>query len=244
MSRKGKAFIEPNWASELQCKLHPFSSTVGVCAHCLTERLLKLTCSDSCLCSSPDSISAVDVGSVGRISFLIENDRGGDEEEEEEGEAEEFGVLKRSRSSVNVKSLGALWGLFGRKREVGVSCGDVSKRCSVVGFDELGVPSSSSVGSFNGGFGEAELGFDENSRKDGFFGGESYGFGGGVESKPGFGGLDGEGASVENGGGGFGGRNGSSCRFKYSESWIRGGKKRFKPWMWFLKASGVRRTRH
>ncbi|KAK4773901.1 hypothetical protein SAY87_028920 [Trapa incisa] len=72
-------------SSGLPCRKHPGASSVGICAFCLKDRLVKLVCSDcgeqrlsSCSCS--DDISSnrnsctVDVGSVGRISFLIENE--------------------------------------------------------------------------------------------------------------------------------------------------------------------------
>ncbi|KAK9107088.1 hypothetical protein Syun_023099 [Stephania yunnanensis] len=64
---------------DLPCPKHPNSSSVGICAYCLKDRLVKLVCSDcgeqrlsSCSCSD---ISVVEVGSVGRISFLIENEK-------------------------------------------------------------------------------------------------------------------------------------------------------------------------
>ncbi|MED6108764.1 hypothetical protein PIB30_027174 [Stylosanthes scabra] len=70
------------------CKKHPSSSSVGICAFCLKDRLVNLVCSDcgeqrlsSCSCSDDISTShrnssaAVDVGSVGRVSFLIDNDK-------------------------------------------------------------------------------------------------------------------------------------------------------------------------
>ncbi|KAK4789600.1 hypothetical protein SAY86_016904 [Trapa natans] len=72
-------------SSGLPCRKHLGASSVGICAFCLKDRLVKLVCSDcgeqrlsSCSCS--DDISSnrnsctVDVGSVGRISFLIENE--------------------------------------------------------------------------------------------------------------------------------------------------------------------------
>ncbi|XP_015947946.1 uncharacterized protein LOC107472932 [Arachis duranensis] len=75
------------FSHELTCKKHPSSSSVGICAFCLKDRLLKLVCSDcgeqrlsSCSCSDDISTSrrnscTVDVGSVGRVSFLIDNDK-------------------------------------------------------------------------------------------------------------------------------------------------------------------------
>jgi hypothetical protein len=75
-------------SSDLPCKKHPSSSSVGICAYCLKDRLIKLVCSDcgeqrlsSCSCSEMSEISSnrnsctVEVGSVGRVSFLIENER-------------------------------------------------------------------------------------------------------------------------------------------------------------------------
>ncbi|KAH6802146.1 hypothetical protein C2S51_033592 [Perilla frutescens var. frutescens] len=74
-------------ASQFSCNKHPYSSSVGICPHCLNDRLMKLVCSDcgehrvsSCSCSEisssyRNSCSNIDVGSVGRISFLIENDK-------------------------------------------------------------------------------------------------------------------------------------------------------------------------
>ena len=71
--------------SDLPCKKHPSSSSGGVCAYCLKDRLVSLVCSDcgeqrlsSCSCSEISSnrnSCTVEVGSVGRISFLIENEK-------------------------------------------------------------------------------------------------------------------------------------------------------------------------
>ncbi|KAI3817143.1 hypothetical protein L1987_10932 [Smallanthus sonchifolius] len=88
---KAKLFSDSNNFSstlDLSCKKHPSSSSsVGICAFCLTEKLIKLVCSDcgeqrmsscSCcsdLCSFRNSSCTVDVGSVGRISFLIDNEK-------------------------------------------------------------------------------------------------------------------------------------------------------------------------
>ncbi|KAL0296793.1 UNVERIFIED_CONTAM: hypothetical protein Sradi_6731400 [Sesamum radiatum] len=70
-------------ASEMPCKKHPNSSSVGVCAYCLKDRLEKLVCSEcgeqrtfSCSCSDHISSSYRNSGGtmeVGRISFLIPN---------------------------------------------------------------------------------------------------------------------------------------------------------------------------
>ncbi|XP_071703806.1 uncharacterized protein [Rutidosis leptorrhynchoides] len=80
-------------SSCVPCKKHPSSTQVGVCAYCLKERLMKLACSDcgeqrlsSCSCSDVSSYRnsscTVDVGSVGRISFLIENEKVGSGDEQ------------------------------------------------------------------------------------------------------------------------------------------------------------------
>ena len=70
--------------SDLPWKKHPSASSVGICAYCLKDHLVKLVCSDygeqrlsSCSCSEISSnrnSCTVEVGSVGRVSFLIEND--------------------------------------------------------------------------------------------------------------------------------------------------------------------------
>ncbi|KAL6529263.1 hypothetical protein OROGR_014886 [Orobanche gracilis] len=72
-------------ASGIPCKKHPSSPSVGVCSHCLRDRLVKLVCSEcgeqrlssSCSCSDVSSSSyrnscstAMEVG-----RFLIENDK-------------------------------------------------------------------------------------------------------------------------------------------------------------------------
>lgn len=71
--------------SDLPCRRHPGSSSAGICAQCLKDRLIRLVCSDcgeqrlsSCSCSdfstSNRNSCTVEVGSVGRVSFLIENE--------------------------------------------------------------------------------------------------------------------------------------------------------------------------
>ncbi|KAL2559127.1 uncharacterized protein Fot_03866 [Forsythia ovata] len=114
-------------ASEMPCRKHPSSSSVGICAYCLKERLVKLVCSEcgeqrlsSCSCSDissyRNSCSTMEVGSFGRISFLIENEktdelknlkakRKGDKEK-----SEEVIILRRSSSScVEVKKSNGFW---------------------------------------------------------------------------------------------------------------------------------------
>ncbi|KAK9705307.1 hypothetical protein RND81_07G047000 [Saponaria officinalis] len=79
---------------EFPCKKHPTSSSTssgGICAYCLTDRLYQLVCpqcgeqrlSSTCSCTElfssinnpSNSSSSCDVGNVGRISFLLENDK-------------------------------------------------------------------------------------------------------------------------------------------------------------------------
>ncbi|KAF2312783.1 hypothetical protein GH714_040032 [Hevea brasiliensis] len=162
-------------SSDLPCKKHPSSSSVGICAYCLKDRLVKLVCSDcgeqrlsSCSCSEISSnrnSCTVEVGSVGRISFLIENDKKTDifshsnSKPKTSGEkADEIILLKRSSSScVEIKRKGGFWRigkLFGKKRE------KACERSSVGGFEEksdlwvvdyMGVSRSRSLCSFRGG---------------------------------------------------------------------------------------------
>ncbi|KAK9276172.1 hypothetical protein L1049_005703 [Liquidambar formosana] len=159
-------------SSDLPCRKHPSSSSVGICAICLKDRLIKLVCSDcgeqrlsSCSCSEISSnrnSCTVEVGSVGRISFLIENERGetphSNSKPKIEDKAEEVFLLKRSSSShVEIKRSNGFWRfgrLFRKKRDKGFER-------SVGGFDDnksdlwvldyLGVPRSRSLCSFRGG---------------------------------------------------------------------------------------------
>ncbi|PSS08204.1 50S ribosomal protein [Actinidia chinensis var. chinensis] len=89
MKEKEKAmetYTDFNYSSlDLLCYKHPSSSSIGICTYYLKERLIKLVCSDcgeqrlsSCSCPGAFSYrnsSTTDVGSVGRVSFLIENER-------------------------------------------------------------------------------------------------------------------------------------------------------------------------
>lgn len=158
-------------ASEFPCKKHPSSSSVGICADCLKDRLIKLVCSDcgeqrlsSCSCSEISSnrnSCTVEVGSVGRVSFLIENERNGvsllGPMKPKMEKREEVVLLERSSSScVEIKKSG-FWRIgkfFRKKREKGC------ERSSVCGFDEksdicmvdyMGVSRSRSLCSFRGG---------------------------------------------------------------------------------------------
>ncbi|XP_028761859.1 uncharacterized protein LOC114720378 [Neltuma alba] len=134
--------------SDLPCKKHPSSSSGGICAYCLKDRLVKLVCSDcgeqrlsSCSCSeiSPNRNSCtVEVGSVGRVSFLIENEKNETliphSKPKLQDKADEFVILRRSSSnSVDLKRSGKFWRigkLFRKKKEK--DCG----RSVNGGFDE------------------------------------------------------------------------------------------------------------
>lgn len=170
--------------SEFHCKKHPSSSSGGICAYCLKERLVKLVCSDcgeqrlsSCSCSDEmissnrNSCSTVEVGSVGRVSFLIENEKNVETPvqhlnakatklQDKTGEkTEEVVVLRRSNSNcVEIKRNG-FWRfgkLFRKNKKKEKECGR-----SVGGFDERnemwmvdhhgGVSRSRSLCSFRGG---------------------------------------------------------------------------------------------
>lgn len=165
----------------IPCKKHP-SSSVGICAYCLKERLIELVCSDcgeqrlsSCSCSDISSnrnSSATDIGGVGRISFLIENDR--NESRSKPAKSEEGFLVKRR---------GGIWRivrLFGRKKREKGGC---SERRSVGDgnetwvFDYVGVSRSRSLCSFRGGSFREESGseFAFSSAKVSDFNGNSSG---------------------------------------------------------------------
>lgn len=146
-----------NPSSDFQCRKHPSSSSVGICAYCLKERLIKLVCTDcgeqrlsSCSCSDMSSSYAnsytTDVGSVGRISFLIENERN----EMVNSNSKGGGLfLKRSNSlCVDVKRNDGFWRfrkLFSKKREKAFD-----EKSEVWFLDCVGVSRSRSLCSFRG----------------------------------------------------------------------------------------------
>ncbi|KAJ7943246.1 Micronuclear linker histone polyprotein-like protein [Quillaja saponaria] len=158
-------------ASDLPCKKHPSSSSVGICAFCLKDRLVNLVCSDcgeqrlsSCSCSeiSPNRNSCtVDVGSFGRVSFLIENEKikipNSNSKPKLQEKAEEILVLRRtSSSSVEVKRKGfwRIGKLFRKKKEK--ECGKsvsglFDEKSETWMVDHMGVSRSKSLCSFRGG---------------------------------------------------------------------------------------------
>ncbi|KAH6807191.1 hypothetical protein C2S51_028299 [Perilla frutescens var. frutescens] len=192
MRERGKAveafsneFSEFNYsaASELPCRKHPNSTSVGICAHCLKERLVKLVCSEcgeqrlsSCSCSDVsssyrNSCSTMEVGSVGRVSFLIENEKSDQIPKAKRGEerSEQVIFLRRSSSScVEVKKTNGFWRikrLFRKKRSRGCEkngefCDDKSE---IWVSDVMGVSRSRSLCSFRGGGGGGHNDLDEGS---------------------------------------------------------------------------------
>ncbi|KAL6351062.1 hypothetical protein AAG906_031648 [Vitis piasezkii] len=167
----GSCFADYYSTSDLPCRKHPSSSSVGICAYCLKDRLIKLVCSDcgeqrlsSCSCSEISSIPnscTVEVGSVGRISFLIENERGevshSNSKLKSEEKSEQVVLLKRSSSSSVEIKRSRFWGigrLFRKKRDKGFD--DKSEGWM---FDYMGVSRSRSLCSFRGGgYNESEDG--------------------------------------------------------------------------------------
>ncbi|KAI3991809.1 hypothetical protein MKX01_038207 [Papaver californicum] len=180
--------------SDLPCKKHPSSSSAGgICAYCLKDRLIKLVCSDcgeqrlsSCSCSDiSSSYTSAEVGSVGRISFLIENEKELDINNHIPHSTGNINInnpirsesstviLKRSSSNcVDVKRNG-FWRfgrLFRKKGEKGSNGVEFREGASVTGggFDEKSemwvfhnvgsVPRSRSLCGFRGGFDASENG--------------------------------------------------------------------------------------
>ncbi|KAF3430978.1 hypothetical protein FNV43_RR25708 [Rhamnella rubrinervis] len=158
---------------DMPCRKHPSSSSVGICAYCLKDRLVKLVCSDcgeqrlsSCSCSEISSnrnSCTVEVGSVGRVSFLIENERHDQQVSQPnskpnkiQDKAEDVQLLRRSSSScVEIKRSG-FWRfgkLFRKKREKDCgnkSVGGFDDRSEMWLVDHTGVSRSRSLCSFRG----------------------------------------------------------------------------------------------
>ncbi|XP_044489776.1 uncharacterized protein LOC123214111 isoform X1 [Mangifera indica] len=184
MKDRGKAvevynnefFSDYSCSSDIPCKKHPQVSSVGICAYCLKDRLVNLVCSDcgeqrlsSCSCSEISSnrnSCNVEVGSVGRVSFLIENDKQNEvslNQNSKPGNStgekpEEVILLKRSNSScVEIKKKNGLWRigrLFRKKRDKDCvkSVGGCDEKSDLWVVDYMGTVSRSrSLCSFRGG---------------------------------------------------------------------------------------------
>ncbi|KAM3269395.1 hypothetical protein P3S67_030277 [Capsicum chacoense] len=78
--------------SDTPCIKHPNSSTIGICSSCLNDKLLNLIYSDDTY--NIHSCSG-DGGSIGRISFLLEN--------EKQSKTEQVILLRSSSNSVEIK---------------------------------------------------------------------------------------------------------------------------------------------
>nr|XP_016499003.1 PREDICTED: uncharacterized protein LOC107817650 [Nicotiana tabacum] len=173
MKDRGKAaavdnnFSDFNYSisSTIPCTKHPNTSTVGICSYCLKDRLVNLVCSEcgeqrlsSCSCS--DDISSyrnscsVDVGSVGRISFLLENEKNTDQSVPiQQSQSEQVILLRSSSNCVEIKkSKNGFWKikrLFRKKREKG-TIGVDEKSDICVSDAVMGVSRSRSLCSFRG----------------------------------------------------------------------------------------------
>ncbi|WOH13408.1 hypothetical protein DCAR_0832918 [Daucus carota subsp. sativus] len=167
MRERGKSVEESSgnnypdfYAYSFPCKKHPSSTSVGICPYCLKERLIKLVCSDcgeqrlsSCSCSDVssyrNSCSTMEIGSVGRISFLIENEK--TDQLKAEKSDDEVIMLKRSNSTcTEVKRSHKFWKfgkLFRKKREKQSGVCEKSDMCV---SDYMGVSRSRSLCSFRG----------------------------------------------------------------------------------------------
>ncbi|GAA0184483.1 hypothetical protein Leryth_002170 [Lithospermum erythrorhizon] len=166
MREKGKGLDTNNYLDlnysfsyDMPCKKHPSSSSSGICAYCLKDRLVNLVCSEcgeqrlsSCSCSDVsssyrNSSCTGEIGSVGRISFLIENEK----ETKNEGEKSDDMILLRRSSSSCVeiqRSKNGFWKikrLFIRNKKE-KSCGKNDQKSEV-----RGVSRSRSLCSFRGG---------------------------------------------------------------------------------------------
>lgn len=168
-------------SSEMPCKKHPSSSSVGICAYCLKDRLVKLVCSEcgeqrlsSCSCSDissyRNSSCTADVGSVGRISFLIDNEKTElqklHQKPKKGDKPEEVILLRRSSSScVEVKRYKGFWKikrLFRKKKQKGCEKdGQFDDKSDAWVSDVMGVSRSRSLCSFRGGgFNDTDEGSD------------------------------------------------------------------------------------
>ncbi|KAJ6431946.1 hypothetical protein OIU84_019261 [Salix udensis] len=147
--------------SDLPCKKHPSSSSGGVCAYCLKDRLVSLVCSDcgeqrlsSCSCSEISSnrnSCTVEVGSVGRISFLIENEKAKKRDQVSQSSNGTLVAVLRSRGEVG---FGGLEGCLVRKEEravIGAVSGVFEEKSDMWVVDYMGVSRCRSLCSFRGG---------------------------------------------------------------------------------------------
>ncbi|KAH0756807.1 hypothetical protein KY290_020300 [Solanum tuberosum] len=174
MKERGKAametdtFSDSNYSvsSDMPCKKHPSSSSIGICSYCLKEKLVNLVCSEcgeqrlsSCSCSDSS-----EVGRIGRISSLLENEK---KQSIRGGKTEQVIVLRRSSSScVEIKrNSNGFWKIkrfFSKKKKKGVENGnDLDENSDIWVSDAMAVSRSRSVCSFRGGgFNDTDEGSD------------------------------------------------------------------------------------
>lgn len=128
-------------SSDIPCIKHPNSSPIGICSFCLKDKLLNLICSNQDDPQRTSSPCSVEVGSVGRISFLLEN--------EKQSKTEQVILLRSTSKSVEIKkNRNGFWKikrLFKKNREKGDEKSEVSGPINGV------VSRSRSLCSFRGG---------------------------------------------------------------------------------------------
>ncbi|KAH0692084.1 uncharacterized protein [Solanum tuberosum] len=174
MKERGKAAMETDTfsdfnysvSSDMPCKKHPSSSSIGICSYCLKEKLVNLVCSEcgeqrlsSCSCSDSS-----EVGRIGRISSLLQNEK---KQSIRGGKTEQVIVLRRSNSScVEIKkNSNGFWKIkrfFSKKKKKGVENGnDLDENSDIWVSDAMAVSRSRSVCSFRGGgFNDTDEGSD------------------------------------------------------------------------------------
>ncbi|XP_055805697.1 uncharacterized protein LOC129874431 [Solanum dulcamara] len=134
-------------SSDIPCLKHPNSFPIGICSFCLKEKLVNLICSNQFLSDETErnssSSCSVEVGSVGRISFLLEN--------EKQSKTEQVILLRSSSNSVEIKkNRNGFWKIkrfFKKNREKG------DEKSEISGPIEGVVSRSRSLCSFRGGGG-------------------------------------------------------------------------------------------
>ncbi|CAN4101664.1 unnamed protein product [Withania somnifera] len=184
MKERGKAALETDnfsdfndsVSSDMPCKKHPSSSSVGICSYCLKEKLINLVCSEcgeqrlsSCSCSDSSSSnrksSTAEVGSVGRISFLLENEKTEAKKQMKREKTEQVIVLRRSNSScVEIKkSSNGFWKIkrLFKKKNCVQNGNELDENSDIWVSDGMAVSRSRSVCSFRGGgFNDTDEGSD------------------------------------------------------------------------------------
>ncbi|KAJ8570084.1 hypothetical protein K7X08_006661 [Anisodus acutangulus] len=151
-------------SSDIPCIKHPNTSPIGICSYCLKDRLMNLVCSDQSFSNDTDrnssssnrnSSCSVEVGSVRKISFLLEIEKQSKTEQAEnekqrktehveyekqskteqvenkkQGKTEQVILLRSSSNSVEIKkNRNGFWKikrLFKKTREKGDEKSEIS----------------------------------------------------------------------------------------------------------------------